>query len=427
MEKSLIARTTLLGAFPIAGLLAFAPLSGGAQDSGGVQLTFGVEQRFETNDNLGLDVVSAGTTSQATTRLSFGLLTETRSSSLEFNTSASLRVANGPDFSGTEVALADPRMSLAYSRSTANAKLDVNARLRQTDVEFLRSLEEFIDDKGEIVLPEDTTGTGTQISHGLDVALTWGEEAPLGFGLSAGISGINYIDTTSASLFDSRRSRAGASVRLTLTPVTEANVSLRFSTYDDEDPMTSRRDTLSFGAGLTHTLPRGRLTSRLTADDTEDGTRLGLSFGRDFDLPDGALQASMGATRGASGETNLTGSLKLRKELPQGAITAELRRSVSAGSDDSEQLATALLLGYSQDLTPLSSLNLDLSYVQREPTGAGASITDGTVSATYRRAVTEDWNMDVGYRHRVRDEDGVGRARSNSVFMVLKRDFSIRR
>lgn len=427
MEKSLIARTTLLGAVPIAGLVAFAPLSGGAQGSGGVQLTFGVEQRFETNDNLGLDVVSAGTTSQATTRLSFGLLTETRSSSLEFNTSAALRVADGPDFSGTEVALADPQMSLAYSRTTANAELDVKARLRQANVEFLRSLEEFIDDKGEIVLPEDTTGTGTQLSHGLDVALTWGEEAPLGFGLSAGISGINYIDTTSATLVDSQRLYAGASARMTLSEVTTANVSLRFSTYDDDGVGTTRRDTLSFNAGLTHMLPSGQLTSRLTAANTEDGTRLGLSFGRDFDLPAGALQASIGVTRSASGETNLTGSLKLTKELPQGAITAELRRSVAAGSDDSEQLATALLLGYSQELTPLSSLNLDLSYVQREPTGAGASVTDGTVSATYRRAVTEDWNMDVGYRHRVRDEDGVGRARSNSVFMVLKRDFSIRR
>ena len=147
MQKSRTMRNTLLSAVSLAaaGSLALHPLMGIAQDTGGLQLTFGVEQRFESNDNLGLDVVSAGTTNQATTRLSFGLLTETRSASLAFDTSASLRAANGPGFSGTEVALADPRISLTYSRTAANANLDVKARVQTTDVEFLRSLEDFID------------------------------------------------------------------------------------------------------------------------------------------------------------------------------------------------------------------------------------------------------------------------------------------
>ena len=426
MERPQIARITFLCVLPLATSLALLPLSGGAQDGGGLQLTFGVEQRFEVTDNLGLDVVSAGTTSQASTRLSFGLLTETRSARLEFDTSASLRAANGPDFSGTEVSLSDPQMSLAYSRQAANAELEVSGFVRQTDVEFLRSLEDFIDDTGQIVLPDDVTGTGNQLSYGMDVALTWGREAPVEVSLSAGISGLDYSDTSSGSLFDSQRQRAGVTMRLDLTPVTEASVSLRYSTYDDDDPTTTRRDTVSFEAGLDHRLLRGSLTSRLTAVDTEDGTRLGFRVGREIDLPAGAVSASVGATRSATGETNVTGALTVRKDLPLGQITAEVRRSVIAGNDDSEQLVNAVSLGYSQTLTPLASLNLDLSYIQNRQTATGADTTNASVSATYRYALTEDWGMDLGYRHRMRDEDGVGRAHSNSVFMVLQRDFNFR-
>jgi hypothetical protein len=408
---------------------ALVPVSCDAQteDGGGLQLTFGVEQRLESTDNLGLDVVNAGITTQANTRLSFGFLTETRSARLAVDTSAALRAVNGPGFSGTEVELSDPQISLAYSRTSAGAKFDFNGYLKQADVEFLRSLEEFIDETGQLVLPDDVTGTGTQLSYGLDVALNWGTDTPVEFGLSAGLSGLSYSDTTSASLVDSRRQRAGAVLRLDLTPVLEANIGLRYSSYDDDDPATTRRDTFSYQAGLDRILPNGKLTSDLTATDTEDGTRLSFSIGRDLDLPRGALSASVGATRSTSGATNLTGSLSLRKDFPLGQIRAEARRSVVAGSQDSERLATALSFGYDRSLTPVSSLGFDLSYVQNTEVATGLATTDASVGATYRRELTEDWGFDVGYRHRMRDEDGVGRAHSNSIFMVLRRDFNMRR
>ena len=54
------------------------------------RLTFGIDQVFDVNDNLDLDVDSAGTTAQATTGLSFGLSSDTEISSLVFGASTDI-------------------------------------------------------------------------------------------------------------------------------------------------------------------------------------------------------------------------------------------------------------------------------------------------------------------------------------------------
>jgi hypothetical protein len=429
--KSAIRHVLLLGVLPLS-CAGFVALTANAQTngdtSGGVQLTFGVSQRFETADNRALDVVSAGRTNQSATQLSFGATSETRVSSLAFNLSTTLRYADTPD-DGSEFDVEGPQASLKYARNSANAAFALNASLREQDVEFLRPLEDFLDADGNIDLPEDLddlTGTGTRRSYGLNATLDWGTAGPLGFGVSAGLSALEYSDTTSPGLIDNRRSNLGATVRLRLSGVTSATAELRFSRFDEQDTPTPSRDTITTEVGLTHTLPAGSLTASVTSTDTEEGNRLGFRIGRNFDLPDGTLSASIGATRDEDDETNLTGTLSLSRELPRGQINAQLRRSVASGNDDTTRVLTLISAGYTQTLTPLSSLELNMSYGQSETPGTNVSTADTSLSATYTRSLTEDWGLDLGVSHRVRDSDTSGKADSTSVFLSLNRTFEFR-
>ncbi|MFA9229799.1 MAG: hypothetical protein ACEQSU_03475, partial [Microgenomates group bacterium] len=400
-----------------------------AQDTGGVVMTFGLQERLETTSNLGLDVTNRGRTNQATTNLSFGISSETQTSRLAFDMSGVLRAAQGPGHSGTDFGFDGPKLAFSYAHSGANASLSLKAHYSDADVEYLRPLENFLDEDGHIVLPEDLadlTGTGTRRSSGLNAALTWGNDAPVGFGLSAAVSDLSYRNTTSPGLIDSRRTTLGASMRLDLSEVTKATLGLTISRFEDEAPLSSPRNTISFDAGLSQVMTTGTLTGSLSAAKTEDGTKLGFSVGRDIELPNGSLTASLGLSRAATGGTSLTGSLGLQHELPQGQITAQLRRGIGVSSDDTDSLTTVLSLGYSQTLSPLSSLSLDLSYAESTATATDNTVTNTSFGATYSHALTEDWGLNLGYRQRMRDSDGVGKADSSSVFLSLSRDFTFR-
>jgi hypothetical protein len=419
-----IAYRVLTTAMPLVAGLGMTPAM--AQDTGGVQLTFGIVQRLESTENLDLAVDSAGRTTQATTDLSFNLLTETRTQRLSFDAGAILRVVHGPGTNSTDIHFGDPRASLAYSRTSANAQLNLSAYANDADIAFLRILDDFRGPDGEIDLPEDLgdlSGTGTRRSYGAEAALRWGNTGPVGFGLSAKLAGIDYIDATAADLVDSRRITLGASLRLSVDAATELTFGLNRQTYDDAT--TSRRRTMGVDAGLARDLANGRVTADLSVENTADGTRSTLNFGRSLDLSRGALSAGLGIGHSAAGQTYLTADIALRHDLPDGQLTATLRRGFTTGTGDSEAVTTALSLDYSKEITSSSALSLGLTYIDSEDTASGLSTRNASLSASYTHALTPDWGLNVGYIHRLREEEPNGTARSGIVFMSLSRDFVV--
>ena len=407
-----------------AGLTLLPLLVFAQDDAGGLRMTLDLSQRFETSDNLALDPTSAGRTTQATTNLSFGLMSETRTQRLAFDVSGALRFADGPGTSSN--GFTDPQFGLSYTRTAATARLSFNASLREDDLEFLRPLEDFLNPDGSIDLPDDLadlTGTGTRRNTSADLALNWGDGGPLGFGISAGINDLNYIQS-SAGLIDSRRTTLGANVKLRLDPATDLSLGLRQSHFTDDAGDDS--DTLGFDAAITRARPNGSISATFLAEDSGDGTRLGLSFGRSLDLPRGSLSATLGLGRSAAGKTYATGNLALTQDLPRGQFTASLQRGFSAGSNDSETVVTSLALGYNQSLTPLTSFGVTLRHGDSTQTVTGISTRNTALSASITHALTEDWGLTAGYTQSFRDEDGVGNASSGTAFLTLDRDFSLR-
>ena len=400
-----------------AALAVLMPLGVIAQETGGLRLTFGVAFRAETTSNLALETPAEGRTNQIATRLSFRLEDETRTGSLSFAASGRLRALDGPD--GRETGFESPDLRFGLHREGARSALDVTAFLREADLDTLRGL--LVDpDTGEV---STLSGEGTQRQTGGNIAYTFGAGEPWGLTLSAGLTDTTY--RAAPAEVDNRRSNAGASLRFALDPATEATLGLRASTYKEDG--AARRDTLRAEAGLTRSLPLGTVSATLFAEDTEDGTRSGLTFGRSIDLASGGrLSYSLGATRGASGSTNLTGALDWSRPLPRGNLSLGLRRSVASGEGDAETLATSLNLGLTQELTPRTALSIGLNAAEAEATATGNTTRTATLNATLTHALTEDWALDAGLSYRWRDADSEGRATSDTLFLELRREFAWR-
>jgi hypothetical protein len=422
-------RFTQIAVLSVLGLTAaYTDLSGSIafaqdDDSSGPSLTIGFDSRLEWDSNAGLDPDPAGGTLQSNTSLSFALQDETAATAFSLTGSSGLRIADGPGTDGPETTMADPRIALAYARIGATSRLDLITGLQINDIAYLRPLTDFAGPDGTIILPsdfDDLQGSGTRQSLNFDVKLSLREDAPFGLVLAAGVTDLRYSDVTNVDLIDNTRSYASATARLDITPVMQASVGLTYSVYDDAD---ETNHTVGLNSGLTITRPDGALRFTLGLEDTGDGVRTSIGAGRDFETPNGGFSFDLGAVRTADGAVNLTGGAAVNHEFASGSASASLQQSITSGSNDAEALQTSLSLGLSREISPLASLNLGLSYVVSRDTATDLSTDTASLSASMGYALSSDWNLNVGYRYESRDEDGVGQAQNNVVFLGLSRDF----
>jgi hypothetical protein len=453
----------------LAGASAFAgyPLFAQEQDTSALNASLSVSQRFEAGDNLALDIPSSGSTQLATTSLRFNLSSETRTQRLSLSLGGVFREGNIPARSEISTGFADPDIRLSYSREGANALFSVDGRFSQTDVGFVRSIEDFVNQEGEIVLPDDFNeldGRGKRNSYTLSTQLQTGRNAPIGFVFDAGVSGIYYSDNPRATLTDTDRSRAGITTLLRFSPVTTGRVALNYDRYEADDALRTRRDTytVNFGVenqladgtvvdaslgyteidtrealrttsrsgvigqiGLQRPMPNGQVTANLSTSLDQAGDRVTLRFGRSIELPNGALSASLGATSFDGGSPDLVGSLNWQYQMARSALSLRLNRTVSTNNDDEERLATSAVVNYSYDINTLSSLGFSMDYGLTDGTGTTNDTERAGVSLSYNRSLTRDWTLSTGVSHRIRDEGTGGNADSTSLFVSLNRSFDL--
>ena len=421
-SKTLALSALMLGSVGAATLPLWAQQTG--SDARGIQLRFGVAVGMETQSNRALDPADPGRTSQARIDLSFGMLSETRTQRFAFDLNGTLRNLNGPD--STDNGFVNPGVALSYDRSSASARLSLSASVRESDLS---------DDR--LVLDPSTLnvvfveGTATRRITNLSAELNWRDDAPLGFGVLARLEDNSYRGGTAtgiggSALNDTRRLTLGATARFDITEAARLNTALTFSRFE-EDTVALDRDTWTLSNDLTIDRPRGTVGFGFDITDTEDGTRISTSLSRSLEYPLGVLSGRIGVTRGVTGETFLNGGLNLTRDMPLGRLSLGVARNVTAGTlDDTEQVNTSLSLGYVHELSTLASVSFDANWAEAQQTATGVDTTNASLSATYRRTLTQDWNMDVGVRHRYTDDDVTGSARSNEVFFNLRRDFLTR-
>jgi hypothetical protein len=461
--KKPVTRAVLFGALCLPILPALA------QEGGGILFTFGIDERFEAGDNLSLEIPSEGSTLRADTRLSFGILSETATDRLSVNLSGLYRAEDtgGSNTSGGS-GFQDPNLKLSYTREGAASDFTATAFYRESDVDDLRSLSDFITQDGTVLLPGDIgnlAGSGTRETLGGNVKLDLWRDAPIGFVLGAGYSQTSYSNISPLSdLTDSDRWNVDGQVRLRFSTVSTGTIGLRHDVYDTASLTGRDRRTTALDLGLEQTLsPRALLTASIgyseverenpsssetgligslgldydmangsaTADfsaelDETGGRRIEFTLGRSLDLRNGALTASIGVTAPENGSTGLIGSLDWQQALPTGQISARIDRSISSSDEDVSRLTTLASVNYDHEINAVSGLEFGVLYVSQEGVSGSTGVTRTDLSAAYRRSLTKDWDLNTGINYRVRDEDAQGRAEAPSVFLSLGRRFEFR-
>ncbi|MEI4488229.1 hypothetical protein V8J36_18705 [Frigidibacter sp. MR17.14] len=452
------------------------PLRGQAQDAttaGGSALRFTVGTELRVDDNLGLDVDSAGTSTIWDTDLGFGYSIETALSKLTFSGSGVIRQADLPG-DASDNGFQDPRLAFGYDRAGATSRFSVDASWRQTDLRYLDPLAD------PIVIEDEATGeqglrqiTGTRERLTFGTQIEFGVGTPMGMTLGASRRETSYQDTNRTSYYDNHTDAAFARLRMDLTPVTSATVDAQASRYEAENLSRTVRDStaLSFGLGTAldkATTLSGRIGYRMidstrTLDGerettTTDGVTLGagvrrelragsvgadysrsvatsgtrdtLRFDRQFELYNGRFGISLGTTKGENGDPGLVANVDWTHELKRGAIDLALDRSSRTDDNNQDVLVTQGSLNWRHDLNEANSVSLgaSLASIQRDDnSGDGRDITRASLRMAWNREIVRDVDMSLGYVHRFLDDsDASDTADSNSVYLSLGKTFDLR-
>ena len=437
----------------------FGPAVAQEDATGGTTLTFGVETSLSVSDNYNLAVTAPGTSTILDTTLSFGYLSETAIDRFAFDIDGVLRGSDIPGV-GSDFRFDDTNAALSYTREGANSRFSATADYNRVNLDFL--------DPFALADLSDTdliNSSGILESSNASLIFETGINGPLGFGIELGHEGTDYSDTTDPGLFDSTTDDIALTSRLRLSPVAEGRIRLSQEDYRADDVANTDRTTraLSFGVAyelsavtlldasigaetidsagagtsrgtfgtvsLTRALANGSAGLVLDRSFGIEGGRTTITANRSMDLPSGTLAYSLGVTQGELGGTEVIGNIAYSQTLPRGTLTATLDRSVESSTSGNDILSTNAAVGYSLALTPVSGLSLDFDYAEVENVGSGtASNTKrSSLRAEYTHELTPDWDLSAGYEHQRSVTEGTGTADSNTIFMTLGREFSIRR
>ncbi len=416
--------------------------------------TVNLTSRIDYNTNPGLLTVGPVPELSVSERFSFSLTTETRNQSLTASGAGSLRLVNvggANSFNFTQ-----PNLNLTYMRDVANAS--VSANFNYWSGEVVSSFDS--DPTAAVVLVVDS---GTLTTTRASVGLQYGITAPLGVSVNLSQNRNVYAGTTDPSLFDSTTTTLAKSLSMRISPVTQGQLDLSFSDYNAADAtMTSTQTTnlgfsvshelrsalllqgdlgvqsrttaaggpastrtgVNAGLKLTQTTPRGDIFAGVRVDQTGPPNITSLNIGRTLPLPAGQLSGSVTASNVSGTGLQLYGDAAYNQQLADGSIDVSLSQSLTTDVFDQDVLLSRINLGYTQNVTANSSVNLGVNVTRSSDAGSGAAPTQnrGSLTASYDRMLTPEWDMSVGYQHSFYSSSTSPLANSDELFLTLTRN-----
>jgi hypothetical protein len=390
---------------------------------------------------------------------------ENRTSVENFRLGTGFRLETGdyadtPDDGG---GLTSPFAELVYGRVGRDSALSFAARYRETDVGLS---DDVID--GQDLIFDSGTRQETSVNLGLDL----GRSAPISF--TGGLTYIDrrYVDTTNPDLDDGTFARARAGLSFRLNPNTSLDVSTEYFERDEDDDVNTFETNVLYAFGLTHqtrggltaSVSGGFQTSEVTQDVngsretrveeepvvrfnlsqqrpngaisagfvqrvTDTGLQADLFVGRSLSSPRGAFDASIGVGYAENADTySGIGSVRWTRSLPQGRFEISFDQRLETDDIDDDVLRSTAGVLFTQDLTRLSSLTLDIDVSAQEAVDAdGTDAQRLRASLVYSYRLTDDWSLNTGYRHQTsRESDESSPTIRNEVFANIGRSFNIR-
>lgn len=433
------------------------PLGGAGQGGAGQggkappRLVFSLSSGLSWSDNPDLSTPAVGGGAQVNSRLGLTFTNVTPLDSLSLDMGGQLRTGAGTD------GLRDRSVALAYKRDTGNARLSLSLKSTITPAAQYDAA----------LTPGETLATSGNItSQDASFDLETGVTAPLGFTLAGSYTGRTYSAPT-ASLSDSRSRSlsAGADWHVDAISTLSLTAAQSGTDYDNATATRQRSHSLTLGyeralrpdlslsaslgsgtstssflgvpvlrssgasgsLGLTQKTATGTASVTLSSSRDALGSRQELSFGRDLKLPTGSFAATLGASARTGEAATLVGSLAWTQTRPTDSFGLNLSRQVALNSANVDQADTSLAMSWSHSVTAVARLGLNASLAQTGGAGGGAVLGSSrqSLSATWSRDLTADWQMTAGYQFVHRTQSGSAAATSNTVFLSVDRKFTL--
>lgn len=415
-----------------------------AQDSGGSQVGLTLSPGLFYEDD----------TSRA--RLGFGVSYDTATRNQRF--SLGLDGAFDSGYDDAADSLRSPRLTMSYGLESRATAVDAQLSYRRDRISAL-VLDDDLDSDFLVI------GTGQRVDLNSSASLTFGRDAPIGGTFDLGYRSREYLDTADPSLLDETTMRAGLALRFTIDPRLTARLSGRVSETDVDGPGTDqRRTSLSAGldvavsptleAGLTlgasritdtgllgtettegatatlsatRALPNGSLSGRISTDVTAGGREISLQVDRAMDLPGGgSLGFGGGVARIDGGDVQTQARLSWADATPTARYGLTLDRALAVNREGDSAINSQIGFSWQQDLDRLSTFGADLTLRDTDRLGVGADSTQTNLSLTFRRSLTQDWDLRTTYTHSWSREDGAADTDDYTVFLGFERGFQWR-
>lgn len=450
------ANKTLILSFAIAAVFSGSGIAYSQQatnnSAAGANLSLSTTAEYDTNPGL-----SAGGSDQFRLSEDIGLtlFTETRTSRLQLTGSAQLDAtfSNGTKSFGFK----RPTVGILYTKDLATTSF--SASYDYSDQDVISSY-----DADPSILTNIIVDTGTVLRQSANATLQLDKGGTMDTTLSADWNEVDYSGITNPALFDERKFQVASKTLFRFSPSTTGQVDLKFEDYEAQNAFNTDTETTtvalslkhelaraltidanvgvqsqrSFAGGgstvtdgftsglkLTQALPRGDIFAGIQFDGTGPTDKTSLSFGHSLTLPRGSLSASVTATDVQGTGVQWGGSAAYSQKLADGSLDLSLSRSLSTNNQRQDILFTQLSMGYLKQINQTSDLGLSLDLSRSEDGGAGAAptVSRGTLQATLNRALTPDWDLALGYRHRLFDSSAGAPANSDSIFLTVTRNF----
>ena len=180
-------------------------------------------------------------------------------------------------------------------------------------------------------------------------------------------------------------------------------------------------------ANFTREMVNGSAGASFRSNLTNQGRQNTLQFRRSLELPNGSLSFSFGVAEGETFEPRPIGSLRYETQGHRSTFAASVLRTAQISDTLSRATEnTRLNLEYTLALTEVSGLSLDFLYGDISVLGiddAQAARERSSLYASYNHAITEDWDVVVGYEARYFAPDVGPSSTTGGVFFTFRRDF----
>lgn len=387
------------------------PVAGHAQstDSGGMRLVFGAFLELESQSNASLDAVESVQSDAARLGLSVGFRSETRQKHLALD--ASVKLAQGDD-AATAGGLMRPAVSFSYRRQSVDARLSFDAYLREMPVNQASNR-------------DVASGTATQRDQGARITIEWNSTRRVGFGVSLGRDRTTFDGGTATTLggaaaTGSSTQKVQGFARIDLAKTVQWVQTLEYGRHQQDG--VANRIIWDTASRLEIAMPRGAGFATIGYADVDKGTRLRAAMGTERLTRNGGFKGQIGAVKGITGKTHLTGALAVTRKGKDATLDLRLARVLEDSRlADAERMTTAFGLRVQSRAFAQADITVAVDWIRAGETGSDVSRTAGVIAVSYNRDLTRDVTLDIGVRHRRLRDSVTGSAHSNEMFISLGR------